>query len=138
MPRWLVKTEPSEYAFSDLVREGRTVWEGVSNALARQHLRAMKSGDPVLVYHTGSEKAVVGLARVAADPRPDPADATGKAVVVELVPVAAARTPVPLASVRAEPRCARLALVTIPRLSVMPVDDDAWKALSKAAGLPAR
>jgi predicted RNA-binding protein with PUA-like domain len=139
MPRrWLVKTEPSDYAFADLVREGRATWDGVTNALAQIHLRAMSAGDLVLVYHTGKEKAVAGLARVAAAPRPDPADAAGKRVVVDLVPVGPARTPVTLDAVRADPRCADLALVRQTRLSVMPVPDDAWTALVAASGVSAR
>jgi len=69
--RWLVKTEPTEYAYADLAREGHVTWDGVSNALALIHLRAMSVGDEVLVYHTGKEKAVVGLARVSRGPRPD-------------------------------------------------------------------
>src|SRR5437868_4135290 len=84
--RWLVKTEPGAFGYADLEREGRTVWDGVANALARIHLRAMREGDLVLVYHTGAEKAVVGLARVAAGPRPPnplPPDDLG-AVVVDL------------------------------------------------------
>ena len=136
MNRWLVKSEPKEFAYADLVREGRTTWDGVKNALAQKNMRAMKAGDPVLVYHTGAEKAVVGLARVASDPVADPADPKGKRVSVGLAPVAAAKTPVPLAAVRAEPRCADLALVRIPRLSVMQVADGAWTAIVSAAGLP--
>jgi len=135
MARWLLKTEPTDYAYADLARKGRTTWDGVRNALAQRHLHAMRAGDDVLVYHTGDEKAVVGLARVAADPVPEAKDKSGKFVAVDLVPVAAAKTPVPLAAVRADARCADLALVRIPRLSVMPVPAGAWKALVKAAGL---
>jgi predicted RNA-binding protein with PUA-like domain len=75
--RWLVKTEPGAYSFADLVREGRTRWEGVENPLALIHLRSMRAGDLVLVYHTGSEKSVVGLARVVKGPYEDPAAAAG-------------------------------------------------------------
>jgi predicted RNA-binding protein with PUA-like domain len=139
MPRrWLVKTEPSEYAFADLSREGRTTWDGVTNALAQIHLRAMSAGDPVLVYHTGKEKAVVGLARVAAAPRPDPADPTGRRVVVDLEAVGPVRTPVALDAIRRDAKCRELGLVRVSRLSVMPVPDDAWASLAAAAGLPAR
>ncbi len=94
-------------------------------------------GDLVLVYHTGKEKAVAGLARVASAPKPDATDPAGKALAVDLVPVAAAATPVTLAAIKADPRFADLALVRIPRLSVMPVAEDAWRALLAAAGLPA-
>lgn len=134
---WLVKTEPSTYAFADLVRDGRTTWDGVANALALIHLRAMAKGDLVLVYHSGEEKAVVGLARVAAGPRPDPKAADARLVVVDLEPVAPARAPVALAAVKAEPACRDLGLVRQSRLSVMPVADAPWAFLLAKAGLTA-
>ncbi len=137
--RWLVKSEPKTYAYADLERDGRTVWDGVANALARIHMRAMAEGDLVLVYHSGGEKAVVGLAKVAAGPRPDPTEKDDpKSVVIDLVPVAAAKTPVPLAWIKAEPACADLGLVRLPRLSVMPVPASIFAALTKQAGLPTR
>jgi predicted RNA-binding protein with PUA-like domain len=95
----------------------------------------MGEGDLVLVYHTGSEKAVAGLARVARAHYPDPSQTDPAAVAVDLEPVRRAPTPVPLAAIRAEPACRELALVRIPRLSVMPVPEDAWVALSRRAGL---
>src|SRR5687768_12675204 len=98
MARFLLKTEPSDFAFVDLVREGRVTWDGVRNALAQRHLKSMRKGDEVLVYHTGSEKAVVGTARVAADPKPDATDSSGKCSAVDLVPAAGAKAPVTLAS----------------------------------------
>ena len=133
--RWLVKTEPSSYSFADLQRDRRTPWEGVANALALIHLRAMSRGDPVLVYHTGSEKAVVGLARVVRGPYPDPALGDPKRVVVDLKALRAATTPVPIAAIRGEKACKDLALLRIPRLSVMPVPDEAFDAISALAGL---
>lgn len=133
---WLVKTEPTTYAFEDLVRDRRTTWDGVANALALIHLRAMSPGDDVLVYHSGAQKAVVGLARVAAGPRPDPKAGDPKLVVVDLEAVAPAKTPVPLAVVKAEPACTGLALLRMSRLSVMPVDGGAWAFLAERAGLP--
>lgn len=137
--RWLVKTEPKTYAFAALEKEGRTVWDGVGNALARIHMRAMAEGDLVLVYHSGDEKAVAGLAKVAKGPRPDPTAADeAKSVVVDLVPVAAAKTPVPLAFIKAEPACGDLALVRMPRLSVMPVPPTVFSLLTHKAGLPAK
>lgn len=134
--RWLVKTEPSTYSFDDLVGDRRTTWDGVANALALIHLRAMSKGDAVLVYHSGAEKAVVGLARVHSGPRPDPKAVDSKLVVVELEAVAPARTPVPLAAIRAAPSCRELGLVRISRLSVMPVPEPAFAFLCDAAGLP--
>lgn len=137
--RWLVKTEPKSYAYAQLEKDGRTVWDGVGNALARIHMRAMAEGDLVLIHHSGAEKAVVGLAKVAAGPRPDPAAKTDpKSVVIDLVPVAPAKTPVPLAFIKADPVCAELGLVRLPRLSVMPVPATAFAALTQKAGLPSR
>ena len=129
MSRWLLKTEPSTYAFADLVRDGRTTWDGVSNPVALGHLRAMKKGDEALVYHTGDEKAAVGIARVASDPYPDPKQKDPRLVVVDLEPVRALPRPVTLKAVKADPRFADFALVRISRLSVMPVTDAQWKAL---------
>jgi predicted RNA-binding protein with PUA-like domain len=129
---WLVKTEPSTYSFADLVREGRTRWDGVANAVALKHLRAMAAGDDVLVYHTGDVKAAVGLARVAAAPYPDPNDA--KLTVVDLAAVRALRQPVTLAAVKADAAFADFALVRIGRLSVMPVPEPLWRRLLRMAG----
>jgi predicted RNA-binding protein with PUA-like domain len=137
MTTWLVKTEPSTYAFGDLVRDRRTTWDGVANPLARIHLRAMTAGDEVLVYHSGQEKAVVGLAKVVAGPRPDPKAKDARSVVVDLVPVARAATPVPLAWIKASPACRDLDLLRISRLSVMPVPVGAAAALARAAGFGA-
>ncbi|MFO0934488.1 MAG: EVE domain-containing protein [Planctomycetota bacterium] len=135
--RFLVKTEPSELSYATIAKDRRVTWDGVRNALAQRHLASMRRGDLVLVYHTGDEKAVTGLTRVASAPKPDATDPSGKALAVDLVPVAAAATPVPLAAIKADARCADLALVRIPRLSVMPVPDAAWQALVAAAGFPA-
>lgn len=134
--RWLVKTEPSTYAYSDLVRDGGTTWDGVANALALIHLRTMVKGDTVLVYHSGAEKSVVGLARVSVGPRPDPKASDPKAVVVDLEPVAAARAPISLTMIKAEGACRDLGLVRMSRLSVMPVSDKAWEFIVRKAGLP--
>jgi predicted RNA-binding protein with PUA-like domain len=127
--RWLVKTEPSAYSFEDLVREGRTAWTGVNNAQARIHLRAMKSGDLVLVYHTGGVKAVVGIAKVAKAPYADPAGDDPKAVVVDLVPVRPLATPVPLSVLRERAELHEWDLLRMGRLSVLPVPTAAWRAV---------
>lgn len=123
---WLVKEEPSTYSFAAFLRDGRTTWSGVRNPLAQKHLRAMTPGDRVFFYHTGSEKAVVGTARVAAAPVPDPADASGKLWAVDLVPDAALPAPVTLATIKADAFFADFALVRMGRLSVMPVTDAQW------------
>src|SRR5271157_3641762 len=121
--RWLVKTEPSEYSFSNLMRDERTRWDGVANPLARKHLAAMARGDEVLVYHTGSEKAVVGTARVSAA-------AGGE---VELAAGAALPRPVALGELKADKGLAGWELVRLPRLSVLPVTDGQWGAVMAKA-----
>ena len=131
---WLVKEEPSHYGFEALVRDGKTVWSGVKNPLAQKHLRSMVKGDRVFYYHTGDEKAVVGIAKVASAPYPDPADSTGRAAVVEIAPVKRLTRAVTLAQVKADPFFADFALARIPRLSVMPVTDAQWARLMKMAG----
>lgn len=134
MKRWLVKSDPDEYSAEDLARAGRTVWDGVSNPLALRHLSSMSPGDEVLVYHTGDQKAVVALARVASSPRPDPRDKSGKVQVVDLEFVAPLARPVPLKDIRKEPNLADFDLVRISRLSVMPVSAAHWARLLKLAG----
>lgn len=141
MPTFLVKTEPSEYAFEDLLRETRTAWTGVSNPAANGHLRAMAKGDEVFVYHTGDVKSVVGLARVTKAAYPDPArpalaaDGTPKFAVVELEAVRAVPRVITLAAIKADPQFADFLLVRIGRLSVMPVPPAIDKLLRTMAGL---
>jgi predicted RNA-binding protein with PUA-like domain len=130
---WVLKTEPSEYGFPDLVRDRRTRWEGVSNPVALKHLRSMLEGDDAFIYHTGNEKAVVGLARVASAPYPDPKNP--KLVVVDVEPVKPLPRTVPLAEIKAEPAFAELGLVRVPRLSVVPVEPAQWKRLLAMAGV---
>lgn len=129
---WILKTEPSAYSFDRLQKDHRTVWDGVTNPLALKHLREMSVGDPVLVYHTGDEKSVVGLARVARAAYPDPKDP--KLVVVDLEADRPLAKPVTLAAVKADPTFADLALVRMGRLSVVPVKPEQWKRLLTMAG----
>jgi predicted RNA-binding protein with PUA-like domain len=131
---WLVKEEPDSYSFNRLVQDGGTTWSGVRNPLAQKHLRSMRPGDRVLYYHTGSERAVVGTARVASEPRPDPGDPAGRRVAVEIVPVAPLPQPVTLSELKAEAAFADHPLVRIGRLSVMPVGDREWKVVERLAG----
>jgi predicted RNA-binding protein with PUA-like domain len=131
---WILKTEPSTYSFADLVRARTTVWDGVKNPLALKHLRAMAPGDEVLIYHTGSEKAAVGLARVTKRAYPDPRKRDPKLVVVELRAGTSLAAPVPLAAIRADPVFRDLALVRMPRLSVVPATPAQWKRLLHLAG----
>jgi predicted RNA-binding protein with PUA-like domain len=127
--RWLFKTEPTAYSWSDLERDGRTTWDGVKNALALKHLGAVREGDEVLVYHTGDEKAAVGVARVARGTYPDPRQKDARLVVVDLRPVRALARPVTLAEMRAERKLAGFDLLRLPRLSVMPVSAAQWTAI---------
>jgi predicted RNA-binding protein with PUA-like domain len=129
---WLVKTEPGAYSFDDLLRDCRTTWDGVSNALALKHLRAVRKGDPVLVYHTGDEKALVGLARAVTDAYPDPRD--GRLTVFDLEAEGRLPRPVTLAEVKADAAFAAFPLVRMPRLSVMPVGEAEWSRLLGLAG----
>ena len=129
MSYWLLKTEPTTYAWADLARAGRAVWDGVKNPAALGHLRGMRPGDEVFIYHTGAEKAVVGVARVAAAAYPDPKAGDPRLVVVDLEPVRPLAAPVTLAAVKADRRFADFALVRVPRLSVMPVTAAQWDAI---------
>ncbi len=129
MNRWLLKTEPSTYSFADLLREQCAAWDGVKNPTALNHLRAMKNGDQALVYHTGDEKAIVGIARIVSNPYVDPKLGDPKRVVVDLAPVRALREPIPLGRIKADKRFAGFSLVRISRLSVMPVTPEQWHAL---------
>ena len=133
--RWLVKEEPANYPFSQFAEDGTTVWSGVRNPVAQKNLRAMKPGDRVFYYHTGGEKAVVGIAKVASAPRPDPKDKEGKLYVVNLVPERPLPRPVTLAEVKAVKEFADFPLVRLPRLSVMPVTDEQWAWIEKKGGL---
>ena len=126
---WLFKEEPANYAFDALVKDKKTVWSGVKNPLAQKHLRSVKKGDAIFYYHTGDEKAVVGIARAMGDAYPDPADKAGKAAVVDVAPVKKLARPVTLAEIKADPAFKDFALVRISRLSVMPVSDAQWKRI---------
>jgi len=121
MATFLFKTEPGDFSYEDLVREKRTVWQGVKNPVALKHLRTVAVGDTVLVYHTGNVKAVVGVAKAVSKPYPDPALDDAQRTVVYIAPVRALERPVALAEFRADPVLASTELVRLPRLSVMPL-----------------
>jgi predicted RNA-binding protein with PUA-like domain len=131
---WLVKSEPNTYAYADLERDGRTVWDGVRNYAAAGHLKAMREGDEVLFYHSQEGLAVVGVATVARTAFPDASDPTGRFVAVELAPARALSRPVTLADMKAEPALADMAMLRQGRLSVSPVTDAEWKTIVKMAG----
>ena len=130
---WLLKSEPGAYSFADLVRDGKAVWDGVKNPAALKNLRAMRAGDRVVVYHTGDEKAAVGLAEVTRAAYSDPKANNPKLVVVDLKPVARLARPVTLAELKAMPVFALSPLVRQGRLSVVPLTAAQWSALEKAA-----
>jgi predicted RNA-binding protein with PUA-like domain len=132
---WILKTEPSAYGFSDLVRDRRTRWEGVSNAVALKHLRSMLEGDDALIYHTGNEKSLIGLARVVSAPYPDPSENDPKLVVVDVEAGKALPRRVSLAEIKADPAFKDLGLVRLSRLSVIPVEPEQWARLLKMAGV---
>jgi predicted RNA-binding protein with PUA-like domain len=132
MARWLMKSEPESYGWADLVRDGGTEWDGVRNNAARLHLRAMKPGDEAFLYHSMSDKAVVGIMRIASEPRPDPKD--GAWVSVRVEPVRALERPVTLAAIKAEPALAQMELIRQSRLSVAPVRDEEWAKVLEMAG----
>jgi predicted RNA-binding protein with PUA-like domain len=130
---WLFKEEPTHYNFADLVKDKSTVWSGVRNPVAQKHLHAVKKGDRIFYYHTGDEKAVVGIAKALGNAYADPDDESGKAAVVEVAPVKKLARPVTLKEIKADPSFATFPLVRISRLSVMPVTDDEWKRIEKMA-----
>lgn len=134
MAYWVLKTEPSTYSFDKLAAEQTARWDGVTNPVAVRNIRAMKKGDQLMIYHTGDEKACVGLAEVASEPYPDPGDKSGRLWVVDIRPGKRLAKPVTLAQIRAEPAFKELALVRQPRLSVVPVGDALWRKLLGMAG----
>jgi predicted RNA-binding protein with PUA-like domain len=131
MALWLFKEEPDTYSFADLQRDGSTTWTGVANPQAQKNLRSIKKGDRVLFYHTGKEKAVVGVMEVTADPAPDTGDASGKRVAVTVKPIRKLKTPVTLAAIKADKAFAKWELVKQARLSVMPVPEELWVKIEK-------
>jgi predicted RNA-binding protein with PUA-like domain len=126
---WILKTDADTYPFDQLARDRRTVWDGVSNALALKHIRSMAKGDQLFIYHSGDDKALVGLARVASDPYPDPKARDPRLYVVDVEAGERLARPVTLAEVKADPAFADLGLVRMSRLSVIPVPAEQWKSL---------
>ena len=131
MAHWLMKSEPGSYGWDQLVRDGGTEWDGVRNAAARLHLKAMKAGEEAFFYHSGEERSVVGIMRIARPAQPDPKDSGWVSVAVEPV---RALGPVTLKAIKADPRLAGMELIRQSRLSVAPVRDEEWAALLDLAG----
>jgi predicted RNA-binding protein with PUA-like domain len=126
MASWLFKEEPSHYSYDDLARDKSTLWNGVNNNLARQHLRKVRRGDRIFYYHTGNEKAVIGEMKAVNDAGPDPNQTDPKAVAVEVRAVRRLPAPVPLSTLKSDPLLKDWDLVRLPRLSILPVSDEQW------------
>lgn len=131
MAYWLVKSEPGAYSWDDMVRDGRTHWNGVRNYQASNNMKAMKIGDRAFFYHSVNEKQVVGVVEIVKEYYPDHTDSSGRFGMVDVKPVAPMKKPVTLADIKAEPKLADIALVRQSRLSVMPVGKDEWKLICK-------
>jgi predicted RNA-binding protein with PUA-like domain len=129
MNHWLVKSEPESYSWQNFVKEGRAAWTGVRNYQARNNLRAMRKGDLVFFYHSGEEKQIVGLARVADEPCPDPTANEGDWVCVDLVPVKNLTKPVGLAGIKADSHVKDIPMVKNSRLSVTPLAESQFERL---------
>jgi predicted RNA-binding protein with PUA-like domain len=132
MAYWLMKSEPGSYGWEDLVRDGGTEWDGVRNPAARLHLKAMKAGDEAFFYHSGTDKAAVGVMRIARAAAPDPKDADWVSVAVE--PVRPLARPVTLKAMKTDPRLAGLEMLRQSRLSVSPVREEEWAAILESGG----
>jgi predicted RNA-binding protein with PUA-like domain len=131
MADWLFKEEPSCYSFADLEKDGSTVWDGITNNLARKNLRQVKKGDRILYYHTGKEKAVVGVMQASSDAGPDPKNKDTKAVIVKVEPLRRLPVPVTLEQIKADKSLAGWDLVRLSRLSVMPVNSEQWQRVEE-------
>jgi predicted RNA-binding protein with PUA-like domain len=132
--KWLLKSDPEHYSFSDLERDGQTVWDGISNNLALKHLRNVRRGDVVMVYHTGNERAAVGLAEAASDPYLDPQQKDARLVVIDLRAKEKLARPVTLEEIKKSSALKNFDLVRLPRLSVMPVSEAQWNAILAMTG----
>lgn len=130
---WLFKTEPSVYSYQQLVKDKKTMWDGVKNNLALKNLKDIKKGDEILIYHTGDEKAAVGVARALGEAYPDPSQKNPRMLVVDIEAVKTLPRPVTLAEVKANKKLANFDLVRLSRLSIMKVSDDQWDTMEGMA-----
>lgn len=135
MAYWLVKSEPSTWSWDNHVEAGTAEWDGVRNYQAANNMKAMKIGDKAFFYHSVNEKTVVGTLKVAREYYPDPTDPKAKFGMVDFKALKPLKTPVTLAQVKEDPRLNHLALVKQSRLSVMPIDDDAWTLICELGGI---
>ena len=135
MNHWLVKTEPEAFSWDDLVAQQQATWDGVRNYTARNHLKSMELHDAILIYHSVTDKAVVGIARLVTPAYPDPTIDDERWVAVDIVPVTKFPKKVTLAQIKAEPELADLPLIKQSRLSVMPLSEAAFALIVKMGGL---
>jgi len=131
--RWLFKTEPSVYSYQQLEKDKKTMWDGVANNLALKHLKDIKKGDLILIYHTGDERQAVGIARALGGAYPDPGKGDPRMLVVDIEAVKPLPKPVTLAEVKANKKLANFDLVRLSRLSIMKVSDEQWEILEGMA-----
>ena len=136
MAYWLVKSEPFKYSWDQMVKDGRTHWDGVRNHQAAANLRAMQVGDRAFFYHSNEGKEIVGIVEVIREAYPDPTAEAGEPwVVVDLKAVKPFKRPISLAEIKADPKLAKMSLVTSMRLSVQPVTEAEWKHICKLGGV---
>ena len=135
MAYWLVKSEPGEWSWDDHVRDGVAEWDGVRNAQAQNNLKAMRTGDRAFFYHSVKEKNIVGVMEVVRESYPDDTDPSGKSIMVDFKALHALAKPVTLALIKADERLHHLALVRQSRLSVVPIDEDAWRLMCAMGGV---
>jgi predicted RNA-binding protein with PUA-like domain len=135
MNYWLLKSEPEVYGWDQLVKDKKTNWSGVRNNAAALNLKAMKIGDRAFFYHSGEQRQVVGLCEIVKEAYPDPGDATGRFVQVDVKAIEPMPRPVTLAAIKAEPKLGEMRLVRESRLSVSPVTHDAWRLICQMAGM---
>ncbi|MEO6726786.1 MAG: EVE domain-containing protein [Blastocatellia bacterium] len=131
---WLFKTEPSEYSYNDLERDKKAVWDGVSNNQALKYLRQVKLGDEILIYHTGNERAIVGMAEAISEPYSDPKEKDDTLVIINLKPKRRFPRQVSLSEIKATEALKEFDLVRLPRLSVMPISKEYWQVLEELLG----
>ncbi len=136
MPRWLLKTEPDCYSWEQLVQDKKTIWDGITNALALKHIRTMKKGDLALIYHTGKERAAIGIAEVVSAPYANPNEEDERLAVVDLKPRKKLPNPVTLDEIKSDKTFAGWDLIRIGRLSVVPVPDAMWKRIEELSKRP--
>ncbi len=129
MTYWLLKTEPKEYSYDDLVKDGKAAWEGVTNNLALKYIRSIRRGEQAFIYHTGSEKQIVAIAEIVTEPYPDPKAKNPNLIIIDVKPKCRLRKPIPLEQIKSRKEFTGFELVRLPRLSVMPVDEQKWKRI---------